>query len=266
VEPGQSHILICEDDPDIGRLLSLMLRRAGFIPTLAPTAGDALDLLARRPFQAMTLDLNLPDLPGMALFRAVRANPATHDLPIIVVTANGDAGRDAVEGEAVGVIDWLSKPINEGRLMAALQRAVQPADGRRPRLLHVEDDADILSVVRHLLSEQADIVAAPTMAEALHQAETERFDLGIIDIDMPDGCGLDVIPHLRDSAGGPVPVVVFTAADAGTDPQRQVAATLIKSRVRNEELVQTIRGLIQRLSPAAKPAPAPSSDAVEPRS
>lgn len=262
--PGQSHILICEDDPDIGRLLSLLLRRAGFEPTLAPTAGDALELLAKRPFQAMTLDLNLPDLPGTALFRAIRANPATHDLPIIVVTATGDAERDAVEGDAVGIIDWLTKPINEGRLVAALQRAVQPREGHRPRLLHVEDDADIRAVVGHLLSEQAEIVAAPTLADAMREAEAGPFDVGIIDIDMPDGCGLDVIAHLRDPAGGPVPVVVFTAADAGAVQHRQVAATLIKSRARNEELVQTIRGLIQRLTPAGNLTRPP--DAVEPRS
>lgn len=262
--PGPSQILVCEDDPDIGRLLSMLLRRAGFVPTLAPTAGDALDLLAKRPFQAMTLDLNLPDLPGMALFRAIRANPETRDLPVIVVTATGDAERDAVEGEAIGIIDWLSKPIHEGRLVTALQRAVTPRDGRRPRLLHVEDDADIRAVVRHLLSEQADVVTAATVADALREAGAGSFDVGIIDIDMPDGCGLDVIAHLRDPQGGPVPIVVFTAADAGAVQHRQVAATLIKSRVRNEELVQTIRGLIQRLTPAGDVTRPP--DAVEPRS
>ncbi len=247
--PIPADILICEDDPHIARLLSLMLSQAGFTPTIAATAGEALSLLARHPFQAMTLDLMLPDLPGVSLFRAIRAQPETRDLPVIVVTASGDGERDAIEGEAVGVIDWLSKPIDEERLIAGLRRAVRDDASHRPRLLHVEDDADIQAVIRHLLSGQAEIHPASTLAAAMEAAAAGRFDIGIIDIDMPDGCGLDVIPHLRDRQGLPVPIVVFTGADAGPVKMRQVAATLVKSRARNEELVDTIRSLIHRMAP-----------------
>ncbi|AUN33062.1 PAS domain S-box protein [Niveispirillum cyanobacteriorum] len=247
--PIPADILICEDDPHIARLLSLMLSQAGFTPTVAATAGEALSLLARHPFQAMTLDLMLPDLPGVSLFRAIRAQPETRDLPVIVVTASGDGERDAIEGEAVGVIDWLSKPIDEERLIAGLRRAVRDDAPHRPRLLHVEDDADIQAVIRHLLSGQAEIHPASTLAAAMEAAAAGPFDIGIIDIDMPDGCGLDVIPHLRDRQGLPVPIVVFTGADAGPVKMRQVAATLVKSRARNEELVDTIRSLIHRMAP-----------------
>ncbi|MFV3074557.1 response regulator [Niveispirillum fermenti] len=244
-------VLICEDDPDIGRLLALMLGRAGYATSVASTAAEALDMLERHRFDAMTLDLMLPDLPGLTLFRAVRDRAETRELPIIVVTASGDAGRAAVEGDAVGIIDWLTKPIEEPRLLSALRRAAAISrPGQRPRLLHVEDDEDVRAVVRHLLSGQTEMVAAPTLGEALRLAAAGPFDVGIVDIDMPDGCGLDVIPHLRDAEGGPVPIVVFTAADAGPVRLRQVAATLVKSRARNEELVQTIRSLIHRMTPA----------------
>lgn len=242
-------ILICEDDPVIARLLSLMLSQAGFMPTVAATAGEAMSLLARRQFRAMTLDLMLPDLPGATLFRAIRAQPETRDLPVIVVTASGDGDRDAIEGEAVGVIDWLTKPIDEERLIAGLHRAVKASADDRPRLLHVEDDEDIRAVIRHLLSGHAEITAASTVAEAREVATAGPFDIGLIDIDMPDGCGLDVIPHLRDRHGLPAPIVVFTGADAGPVKMRQVEATLVKSRARNEELVDTIRRLIHRMAP-----------------
>lgn len=261
---GPADILVCEDDPHIARLLSLLLGRAGFTPVVARSAAEALTLLARQRFQAMTLDLMLPDLPGINLFRAIRAQPETRDLPVIVVTATGDAGREAVEGEAVGVIDWLTKPIDEERLLAALNRAVRAGVGDGPRLLHVEDDADIRAIVHRLLSGHADIHAAATLAEARGLARSLVFDVGLIDIDMPDGCGLDVIPELRDRRGDPVPIVVFTGADAGPVALQQVAATLVKSRVRNEELVDTIRRLIHRMAPGLE-TPAPSSP-VEPLS
>lgn len=242
-------ILICEDDPHIARLLSMLLGRAGFTPVVARTAAEAMTLLAHQRFQAMTLDLMLPDLPGINLFRAIRAQPETRELPVVIVTATGDAEREAVEGEAVGVIDWLTKPIDEDRLLAALHRAVRSGTGTGPRLLHVEDDADIRAVVHRLLTGHAEIHAAATLAEAQALARSLTFDAGLIDVDMPDGCGLDVIPDLRDRRGDPVPIVVFTGADAAPVDLRQVAATLVKSRVRNEELVDTIRRLIHRMAP-----------------
>lgn len=257
-ETGGADILICEDDPHIAQLLAMLLHRAGFNPVIAANAGEAMALLSRQHFHAMTLDLMLPDLPGINLFRAIRAQPETRNLPVIVVTATGDAEREAIEGEAVGIIDWLSKPIDEEQLIAALHRAVQHRPGDRPRLLHVEDDADIRRVVAKLLSEQAEIVAAASLCEARSLAGSQAFDIGIIDIDMPDGCGLDVIPYLRDCRGGRVPIVVFTGADAGPVALRQVAATLVKSRARNEELVDTIRHLIHRMAPALE-TPSPSS-------
>jgi len=252
-------ILICEDDPHIARLLSMLLSQAGFVPTVAATAGEALSLLARRPFRAMTLDLMLPDLPGASLFRAIRAQPETCDLPVIVVTASGDDDRDAIEGEAVGIIDWLAKPIDEERLIAGLRRAVRNNSEDRPRLLHVEDDEDIRAVIRHLLSAHTDIQAAATVAEAMDAAAAGPFDIGLIDVDMPDGCGLDVIPHLRDRQGLPAPIVVFTGADAGPVKMRQVEATLVKSRARNEELVDTIRHLIHRMAPDLETGAIPAS-------
>lgn len=246
-EPGD--VLICEDEPHIARLLSMMLSQAGFTPTVASTAEEALALLRRQPFKAMTLDLMLPDLPGVSLFQTIRAQPETRDLPIIVVTASSGEERNALEGDAVGVIDWLTKPIDGARLITGLRRAMHPIDSNRPRLLHVEDDADIRVIVRQLLSGHADVQSAATLADAMAAAKNGTFETGIIDIDMPDGCGLDVIPYMKDRSGRPVPVVVFTGADAGPVRLQQVAATLIKARARDEELVDTIASLIHRMAP-----------------
>lgn len=247
------NILVCEDDPDIAHLMSLLLSRAGFRTTKAYSAAEALEHLGKERFDAMTLDLMLPDLPGLTLFHTIRANPDTRSLPIIVVSAISDSQRQELDGDAVGVIDWLSKPIDEQRLVQAVHQAVSTLDDGLARLLHVEDDPDIRAIVQHLLADQGEVQSAATVADAMRLAATEPFDAGIIDIDMPDGCGLDVIPHLRDRQGRPVPIVVFTAADAGPVQMVQVAATLVKSRAPNEELVETMRGLLQRM--VLPPAP-----------
>jgi PAS domain S-box-containing protein len=248
--PGETvtaSVLVCEDDPDIARLLGLMLNQAGFVPVLARDGAEALRLLRERRFDAMTLDLLLPDMPGLKLFEDIRALPAGRNLPIIIVSAIADQGRETLDGEAVGIIDWLAKPIDPDRLIRAIGRAIAKPGNERPLLLHVEDDADMRLVVQRVLSRLADIVPAASVARAREVAASQWVDLAIIDIDMPDGSGLDVIPVLKDRYGGPVPVVVFTGADIDLAALRQVAATLVKSRARSDDLVETIQGLIERL-------------------
>jgi PAS domain S-box-containing protein len=249
-EPGEAaaaSVLVCEDDPDIARLLGLMLHQAGFVPVLARDGAEALHLLRQQRFDAMTLDLLLPDMPGLKLFEDIRALPTGRDLPIIIVSAIADQGRETLDGEAVGIIDWLAKPIDPDRLIRAIGRALAKPGSERPLLLHVEDDSDMRLVVQRVLSRLADIVPAASVARAREVAASQWFDLAIIDIDMPDGSGLDVIPLLHDRTDGPVPVVVFTGAEIDLAALRQVAATLVKSRARSDDLVETIQGLIERL-------------------
>lgn len=260
-------VLVCEDDPDIARLLGLMLGQAGFAPVLARDGAEALRLLRERRFDAMTLDLLLPDIPGLKLFEDIRALPVGRDLPIIIVSAIADQERETLDGEAVGIIDWLAKPIDPDRLIRAIGRAIAKPGNERPLLLHVEDDADMRLVVQRVLSRLADIIPAASVARAQEVAASQWFDLAIIDIDMPDGSGLDVMPVLRDRAGGPVPVVVFTGADIDLAALRQVAATLVKSRARSDDLVETIQGLIERLrhtTGAGSPPPRPNCTPTTP--
>src|SRR5690606_35837630 len=79
-------ILICEDDPDVGTLLRVLLERAGLDPVPVRTLADARRLLAEERFAAMTLDLTLPDGSGLTLLRELRREPATRELPVIVIS------------------------------------------------------------------------------------------------------------------------------------------------------------------------------------
>ena len=72
----------------------------------------------------MTLDLMLPDQDGVSLIRELRQAAETLQLPIVVVSARASEGRDELNGGALGVIDWLVKPIDQERLTRAVQRAV----------------------------------------------------------------------------------------------------------------------------------------------
>ena len=181
----------------------------------------------------ITLDLMLPDGNGATLIDELRA--ARRDVPVVVVSAFAEAGR--LRGEALQVLDWLAKPLDGARLQAALQRFRGPD---LPRLLHVEDDADVRRIVAIILGADADIVAAPTLRDAQNLLQNQRFDLAILDATLPDGNGLDLIAQLNQSEP-PTPVILFSASETASEQLQGVAASLVKSRTENELLRGTIR-------------------------
>src|SRR3954470_6006375 len=101
-------ILIVEDDPDIAELVARYLDKAGFTTARASTGRDALSAIAARPPDALLLDLMLPQVDGLEVCRAIRANEATAALPIIMLTARADESERIV-GLELGADDYLAK-------------------------------------------------------------------------------------------------------------------------------------------------------------
>ncbi|MCS6801831.1 MAG: PAS domain S-box protein [Chloroflexota bacterium] len=242
-------VLICEDDPDTAVVLRFLLQAAGFQVDTAHSAEQVRRLLKQRRYLAMTLDLTLPDSDGVSLIREIRADPATADLPLVVVSVATDRSRAELNGEAVEIFDWVDKPLDRDRLVAAVRMAAARARERRPRVLHVEDDADIRALVAQLVDGLATTIAAASVAAARRLLRETTFDLVILDLTLPDGSGLDLLPEIAETPAAP-PVLVFSAEDVGPDVARRIAAALVKTRSSNEQLLATIRGLIARSSTA----------------
>ena len=247
-ESGRARILICEDDKDIARLLSIMLTRGGYLTDVAYTAGQAKQKLSQKRYVAMTLDLALPDQDGISLIRELRSQPATRDLPIIVISAKAEQGKLELNGDAVGIIDWLEKPIDEDRLASRLRATVRSSAGTRPRILHIEDDMDILAVVAALVGNSATLLSARTLREAVRLLTEESFDLVILDLSLPDGSGENVLPLLQTGPGKGTPVIVFSARDVSGEAVASVERALVKSRTTNEELLRTIKSYVARVA------------------
>ena len=239
-------ILICEDNRDIAMLLKLLLEQAGFQVDIAYDAAQAKDLSTRHGYDAMTLDLMLPDKDGLSLLHELRNQAATRHLPVIVVSASAQASRQELKnGDAVWVLDWIDKPIDETQLLEAVNLAVSQRDYDRPRILHVENDEDLHYVVMTLLYDIADLTLARTLTDAREKLEHETFDLILLDLGLPDGSGLELLSNLRQNAAHPTPVIVFSAQDSLQNIAHDITAALVKSRTSSEELVNTIMGVIQ---------------------
>jgi two-component system phosphate regulon response regulator OmpR len=121
-----SRILLIEDDPRLAEMVESYLGEAGLHVTIASRGDAALSLQARETFDAIVLDLMLPDMDGLDVCRKIRARAA---IPILMLTARGDA-MDRIVGLEMGADDYLPKPFEPrellARLKAILRRGQEP--------------------------------------------------------------------------------------------------------------------------------------------
>ena len=243
---GEGHrVLICESDPDVTKLLVEMLEADGFLTVAATTAQDAKRELKAGNFDAMALGLSLPDQNGFSLIRDLRSNPDTQGLPVIVISAADKEGEKRLNGETLGIIDWLEKPVDPALLTECLRKAIRHQTGSKPRILHIEDDESILQIVSALVDDAADIVGATSVSQAENLLEHEHFDLVILDLILPDGDGESFLPLLNKPGQPMTPVIVFSAKDVSHETAESIQAALVKSQTSNEELLKTIRSVIK---------------------
>ncbi|MDP3505635.1 MAG: PAS domain S-box protein [Myxococcales bacterium] len=242
---GAARVLVCEDDPDVSRVLDKLLSNAGFTVHVAPTLERARRLLAMNTYDVITLDMVLADGDGAVLIGEVRATEATRLTPIIVVSGSaGELGRAAMM-----VSDVIIKPFDEGRLLAAVTNAVATCRSDSPRLLHVEDDEDIRRIVKRTLPGSWTVTWADSLQAAKKALSETTFDVVLLDLSLPDGAGHELIGLV-----GLAQVIIFSASDASSDLSQRVAAALVKSRVNPVDVRDTIISIIARARPTGRPS------------
>jgi DNA-binding response OmpR family regulator len=127
-------------------MVSEYLGEAGFRVSVAALGRSGLELLAREPFDALVLDLMLPDMDGLEVCRQLRAKS---DTPVLMLTARGDA-TDRIVGLEIGADDYLPKPFEPrellARLRAILRRNIHPKKNQILRFGRLEIDRDARAV------------------------------------------------------------------------------------------------------------------------
>ena len=243
-------VLLCEDDPDVARALATVLESAGMRVAAVPSVRQAKVALDRARYDVALVDLHLADSDGLEFVRDLRAQNATRALPVIIMTARARTAADADRLGTLQLADWLQKPIDPRRLLDAIHNVLLELRGRRARILHVEDDESLTQLVEELLSDEAEVVRAHSLAQARTHMETERYDLVILDAVLGDGSGLDLLPILHQAGDGAPPVILYSATEPSRDLAERVQAALVKSRDSVEHLLATVRRLATR--PAAR--------------
>ncbi|MGQ0545924.1 MAG: response regulator [Betaproteobacteria bacterium] len=138
-------ILLIEDDSRLAAMVSEYLGGAGYRVSVAAGGARGLEMLEREPYDALVLDLSLPDVDGLEVCRRLRA---AHEIPVLMLTARGDAA-DRIVGLELGADDYLPKPFEPRELLARLKAVLRRSRSGKTSLLRfgrLEIDRDARQV------------------------------------------------------------------------------------------------------------------------
>lgn len=120
----QISVMVIDDEPQIQRLLTIMLESQGYRVTAANSGKEGLAATAQRRHDMIILDLGLPDISGLSVLKQIREWTQT---PVIILTVQ-DAEAEKIEALDSGADDYVTKPFNSGELLARLRAALRRAD------------------------------------------------------------------------------------------------------------------------------------------
>ncbi len=238
LEPGDTILLIVEDDPHYARVLIDLARDKGFKVLVANRGAEALELAKQFQPSAVSLDVFLPDMLGWTVLSQLKHNPLTRHIPVQIITLD----EDRQHALARGAFSFVNKPTTTEGVSAALSQIREYARPRRKRLLIVEDNAaEQLSIKALLDHDDIEIVTTDTGAGALSTLRDNPYDCVVLDLRLPDMSGFEVLDQIRnDEALSNVPVVVFTGRELSAEEDAELHTMARSIVVKGVELPERL--------------------------
>jgi signal transduction histidine kinase len=242
-----ARVLLCDDDRDTAIAARGRLQLAGFAVDFAFQDTAALERASAIRYAAVVIHLQLPDGDKRALVRGLRALAHYRKTPIIVISADPKQARDDIRSRDLNVSEWLGMPVDLEHLVQILATLIEWEPHRRPCILHVDDDHEVLTAVKEALHTIADVVSVDSVTSAREALLTHRVDLAVLDILLDANSGLELLPDLRDHKGNAIPIIIFSAKSEGLQCDEQINGVLTKSSTSLEDLAATIRHRLAHL-------------------
>jgi PAS domain S-box-containing protein len=205
--PERPLVLVIEDEVAIARLIAKYIEKMGYRAVTAYSAREGFDQAVRLKPDLITLDVLMPDLDGFALIQQLKAHPETAHIPVIFLSIV----QDRQQGLRLGASAFLTKPIDERKFYETVQALLEP---RGQPVLVVDDDRDYAQLLKRLLERQGfSVELAHDGDDALRKILSKRYQLVILDKNLPKRSGLDVLQEMRNSRSlHRVPLIVISGS------------------------------------------------------
>ena len=247
IDPNRRLILAIDDDADVISLYRRYLEKQNYQVIGLSDSEQAVEKARElQPF-AILLDLLMPKKDGWAVIQELKTDPTTRDIPVIMCSIVGAAGR----GFSLGAVDFLIKPVTEDRLMTALTRLENGAgDGQATvkRVLIIDDTPGDRTLLRRTIEaarEPYHVIEANGGLEGVEIIQKRPPDLVVLDLMMPEMDGFAVLESLKsDQTTRKIPIIIVTAKDLTAKESAQingqVAALFRKGLFKEDELLHDL--------------------------
>ena len=274
-------VLVVDDNETNRRILEQMLRRWQMRPTTVASGRAALDAVSEaklkgQPFALVLLDAHMPELDGFAVAKAMKSESKFAGATVLMLSSAEH--RAAAANPELGLAGTLMKPIRQSDLFDAIVSTVERRSTTRVRpssaiqridsslrVLLAEDNPVNRKLAIALLEKRGHrVVPVENGRLALLALERDKFDLVLMDLQMPEIGGLEATEMIRERerrTGGHVPIVALTAHAMKEDRDRALAAGMdeyVSKPIRREQLFE----VIERLVPGASVSPVSESSAL----
>jgi len=237
-------VLVIDDDPAVHDLMRRSLEKDGFRVETAAEGKAGLELAKQLQPAVITLDVMMPHLDGWSVLTALKADPATADIPVIMMTIVDDKQM----GFALGADDYFTKPIDFQRLHQVLEKYRKLTAPQT--VLVIEDDTSMREMLRRTLEKDGwQVAEAANGKMGLEQWEASSPALILLDLMMPEKDGFEFMEALRcQDHGQHVPVIVITAKDLTEEDRRRlnggVERIIQKGATSQSEVLAQVRALM----------------------
>ena len=264
-------VLVVDDNATNRRILQEMLTNWHMRPSLVDNARDALTAMRKateigEPFALVLLDSMMPEVDGFTLIEEIKEHPELTSATLMMLSS-ADRFGDATRCRQLGVSSYLTKPVKQSLLFDSImsavmtsmwqQRAVSveiPATHTEPsrplRLLLAEDNAVNQRLAARILEKRGHtVIVANNGLEAVELVQREKFDLVLMDVQMPEMDGLEAtgaIRNLEQETGEHIPIVALTAHAMKGDRERCLNAGMdfyVSKPIQPQELIEVIDSL-----------------------
>ena len=246
-----SRILVIEDDEVAQDTLVRTLAAAGYAVEVAGTGQEALERIRGKRFDAVTLDLLLPDMSGLDVLREIRRTHSKAHLAVIIVSVAASPANAA----GLAVDDYLAKPIDPTALLESLARAGVSAD--RGAVLVVDDDPSSLRLMQATLTQLGyRSVCDSDAGTALARCVDELPAAVILDLLMPKIDGFEFVDRFRaNPAHAKIPIIVWSVKDLTSEERQRLSSRsqAILHKGGGGRLIEQVGALLSQRAIAATP-------------
>ncbi|MDR3676761.1 MAG: PAS domain S-box protein, partial [Acidobacteriota bacterium] len=243
---GTRKVLVCTVETDILSAVQAVLNQRGYTVLASPTWQEAIKMASSESPDAILVDWSLPGMEDMETMASWKQKSPTRDIPVIGL---GGTAPDEVHLTSMGLAGWVAKPVNEASLLLALGSVLgKPGEG--PRVLVVEDDADLARVLMTIFERHGAVVFhARTGREAAKVCPQFIPDLLVLDVMLPELDGFGVVEKLRQHKHlQHLPLAVYSVRELDDSEKARLrlgeSIFMTKSRLTPQEFEQRAIGLL----------------------